>query len=48
MKRVKAAENSKQAVRDELQNAWRQTPLRTKVVLWTIFAFVFVLVVPVF
>lgn len=44
MKRILAAENRKQALIDELKIIWRQTPLKTKITLLTIFAFVFVLV----
>lgn len=47
-KRVLEAENRQQALRDELASVWRHTPLKTKIVLWTIIAFVFVLVVPIF
>lgn len=47
-KRILAAEDHQQALRDELKTLWRNTPLKTKIVLWTIVAFVFVLVVPVF
>jgi len=48
LKRVRAAEDRSQALRDELKTLWRNTPLKTKIVIWTIIAFVFVLVVPVF
>ncbi|MDD1622624.1 MAG: hypothetical protein LUQ11_14200 [Methylococcaceae bacterium] len=45
LKRILAAEDRKQALRDELKTLWKNTPLKTKIALWTIFAFVFVLVV---
>jgi uncharacterized membrane protein YvbJ len=45
LKRIRAAEDRKQALRGELKTVWRNTPLKTKITLWTIFAFVFVLVV---
>ena len=48
LKRIVAAENRKQALQDELSTTWRNTPLKTKIVIWTVIAFVFVLVVPVF
>lgn len=48
LRRIRTAENRKQAVKDELKTAWRNTPLKTKIVIWTVIAFVFVLVVPVF
>ncbi len=48
LKRIRAAENRKQALKDELKTVWRNTPLKTKIVIWTVIAFVFVLVVPVF
>lgn len=44
-KRILAADDRKQAFKDELHLVWRNTPLKTKIALWTIFAFVFVLVV---
>lgn len=47
LKRIRAAADRKQAVKAELRRLWRETPLRTKIVIWTIIAFVFVLVVPV-
>lgn len=48
VKRIRAAANRKQALKDELTTIWRNTPLRTKIVFWTIIAFIFVLVVPIF
>ncbi len=45
MKRVLAAEDRKQTFKDELKTLWHNTPLKTKIALWTIIAFVFVLVV---
>lgn len=48
LKRIRAAEDSKQAVKDELKLIWRNTPLRTKIVILTIIAFLFVLIVPIF
>lgn len=48
LKRIRAAENRQQAIGAELKVVWRNTPLKTKIVLWTIIAFVFVLVVPIF
>lgn len=47
-KRIQAATDHKQALGDELSSVWRHTPLKTKIVLWTVIAFVFVLVVPIF
>lgn len=46
-KRVVAAENRRQALIEELRQAWCDTPLKTKIVLLTVAAFVFVLVVPI-
>lgn len=48
LKRIRAAENRQLAVREELKTVWRNTPLKTKIVIWTVIAFVFVLVVPIF
>ncbi|QPK62153.1 hypothetical protein IVG45_14965 [Methylomonas sp. LL1] len=48
LKRIRAAEDRKQALKAELATAWRNTPLKTKIVIWTVIAFVFVLVVPIF
>ncbi len=48
LKRIRAADNRGQAVRAELKTVWRNTPLKTKIVIWTVIAFVFVLVVPIF
>ncbi len=48
IKRIRTAQNSKQVLKDELSILWNNTPLKTKIVIWTIIAFVFVLVVPVF
>jgi uncharacterized membrane protein YvbJ len=47
-KRILAAKNRQQALSSELKIVWQRTPLKTKIVLWTIVAFVFVLVVPIF
>lgn len=47
-KRVKAADDKKQAAKNEWQALWRKTPLKTKIVIWTVIAFVFVLIVPIF
>ncbi len=47
-KRIRAAEERSQAMRDELKILWRHTPLKTKIVIWTVIAFVFALVVPIF
>lgn len=44
LKRIRASDDRKQALRDELKTLWKNTPLKTKIALWTIFAFVFVLV----
>lgn len=46
-KRIFAAADRKQALRNELKSIWKNTPLKTKLTLWTIFAFVFALVVSV-
>ncbi|AEG02444.1 hypothetical protein [Methylomonas methanica] len=48
IKRIRAAEDSKQTLRNELKTVWRNTPLKTKIVFGTIVSFVFVLVVPIF
>lgn len=47
VKRIRAATDRKQALKRELAAVWRKTPLRTKIVLWTVVAFLFVLIVPV-
>jgi len=47
VKRVLVADNRQLALRAELAAIWKQTPLQTKISLWTIFAFVFALVVTV-
>ncbi|ANE54153.1 hypothetical protein [Methylomonas sp. DH-1] len=47
VKRIRAASDRKQALKRELAAVWRKTPLRTKIVLWTVVAFLFVLIVPV-
>jgi hypothetical protein len=44
LNRILAAADRKQALRDELKTLWKHTPLKTKITLWTICAFVFVLV----
>lgn len=48
LKRIRAAEDRKQALKGELKIMWRNTPLKTKIVIWTVIAFLFVLIVPVF
>lgn len=48
LKRVRSAEDSSQAFKAELKTLWRNIPLKTKIVIWTVIAFVFVLVVPIF
>lgn len=48
LKRIRAADDRRQALKSELKTLWRDTPLKTKIVIWTVIAFVFVLVVPVF
>lgn len=45
LKRIYAADDRKQAVTDELKRVWNDTPLKTKITLWTIVAFIFMLVV---
>ncbi|WNB76458.1 hypothetical protein [Methylomonas koyamae] len=47
VERIRAATDRKQALKRELAAVWRKTPLRTKIVLWTVVAFLFVLIVPV-
>jgi flagellar biosynthesis/type III secretory pathway M-ring protein FliF/YscJ len=47
-KRLCAAEDSSKAFKTELKTLWRNIPLKTKIVIWTVIAFVFVLVVPIF
>jgi uncharacterized membrane protein YvbJ len=47
-KRLCAAEDSSKAFKTELKTLWRNMPLKTKIVIWTVIAFVFVLVVPIF
>ncbi|WP_347987567.1 hypothetical protein [Methylomonas sp. AM2-LC] len=47
LKIIFAADNRKQAAVAELTHIWKTTPLKTKITLWTIFAFVFALVVSV-
>lgn len=44
LKKILAAEDRKQALREELKTFWKNTPLKTKIVFWTVFAFVFALV----
>ena len=44
LKVVLAAADHKQAMREEFKRAWKNTPLKTKITLWSIFAFIFVLV----
>ncbi|WP_415879291.1 hypothetical protein [Methylomonas sp. TEB] len=48
LKRIRAAEDRSQALGAALKTLWFNTPLKTKIVIWTLIAFVFVLVVPVF
>lgn len=48
LKRIRASEDRKQALKGELKIMWRNTPLKTKIVIWTVIAFLFVLIVPVF
>lgn len=45
LKRIRASDDRKQALKGELKTLWQNTPLKTKISLWTIIAFVFVLVV---
>jgi len=45
VKAIIAADDRKDALATELKAIWKQTPLKTKITLLTIFAFVFVLVV---
>lgn len=47
-KRIRMTENKSQAFKSELKTFWRDIPLKTKIVIWTVIAFVFVLVVPIF
>ena len=47
-KRIKAASDHNKAFRTELKQIWQTTPLKTKITFWTILAFIFVLVVPIF
>ncbi|MDD4914546.1 MAG: hypothetical protein PHW13_05860 [Methylococcales bacterium] len=44
IKAILAAKDRKQAAIDDLTLIWKNTPLKTKITLWTIFAFVFALV----
>jgi hypothetical protein len=44
LKRILAADNSAQAFKHSLKTLWHDTPLKTKITLWTIAAFVFALV----
>ena len=44
LKKILAAENRQQAFWHELGAVWKATPLKTKITLWSIFAFVFALV----
>lgn len=46
-KRVLAAENPRKAVLVELRAVWKRTPLKTKIVLWTIIAFIFMMTMPI-
>jgi len=47
LKIVWAATDRKQALREQMADIWQSTPLKTKITLFTIFAFVFALVVSV-
>lgn len=47
LKRIVAADYHKQAARDEVATLWNETPLTTKITLFTIGAFVFALIVTV-
>lgn len=47
IKAILAAADRKKALYDELKTVWKTTPLQTKIALWTIFAFLFVLIVPI-
>ncbi|QWF70673.1 hypothetical protein KEF85_15335 [Methylomonas paludis] len=47
IKKVLAAPDRSQALRSELSSIWKNTPWQTKISLWTIFAFVFALIVTV-
>ena len=44
LKLILAADDKSQAFKAYLQSIWRETPLKTKITLWTVLAFVFVLV----
>lgn len=44
LRRVWAAEDKQQALRECLGEHWRETPWQTKVTMVTVFAFIFVLV----
>ncbi|MEY4718569.1 MAG: hypothetical protein RL563_1187 [Pseudomonadota bacterium] len=48
LKRIFAAERRYAAFKQELKAFWRAMPLKTKIVILTVIAFVFVLVVPIF
>lgn len=48
VKRIRAAADRKQALKHELASVWRNTPLKTKIVIWSVIAFLFVLIVPIF
>jgi predicted nucleotidyltransferase len=44
LKLILAADDKSQAFKDYLKSILRETPLKTKITLWTILAFLFVLV----
>lgn len=44
LKLILAADDKSQAFKNYLKAIWRETPLKTKITLWTVLAFVFVLV----
>lgn len=48
LKRIFAEERRYAAMKQELKAFWRAMPLKTKIVILTVIAFVFVLVVPIF
>lgn len=44
LKAILAADDSLRALKQYLSSSWHSTPLKTKITLWTIVAFVFALV----
>lgn len=44
LKLILAADDKSQAFKNYLKSIWRETPLKTKITLWTVLAFLFVLV----